>query len=467
MSYPRKTEFALAAASGLMLAGAFAPLRLWALAWPALVPLFYAAARSRNSKTAALLGFTTGVFFYPLSLSWMPNATGSLGAALWGLFCLWTALQAALLRRLWDFLGGKGAAGHLAWAAMAGITWAGIEYFRSELWGLACPWLGLGYSQAGSPQILQTLSVWGLYGLSALIASTAAALALFARRSRVPAAVFVTFVLLSALWGGRRIADFNTEDGTPVKTALVQAEAVPLDTLIRYSLEPEAAAADLLVWPENSFMLDTGNDAQYLAGLVEKLRPSRAVAALGSGRNGTWPGTKRENFMLFFSRDKSATGRYDKMHPVPFVEAGLLPGRAPNTVDTQLGSLGPQICYDLAFEDGSRKLAQLGAQLLVSPTLDPMKWGVLQHEQHSDMSGARAIETGLWLVRAASSGRSQIIDPLGISRAELETGKEGVLTGTAYMRAGGTFYTRLGWLFAPFALALTAAAALPALLRRK
>ena len=147
--------------------------------------------------------------------------------------------------------------------------------------------------------------------------------------------------------------------------------------------------------------------------------------------------------------------------------AGLPARRTPAIIDTELGRLGPQICYDLAFEDGSRKVAQLGAQLLVSPTLDPMKWGVLQHEQHSDMSGARAVEAGLWLVRAASSGRSQIIDPLGFTRAELATGKEGVLTGTAYLRAGGTFYTRLGWLFAPLALAVTAAALLFVLFKRK
>ena len=41
--------------------------------------------------------------------------------------------------------------GARAWAALAGITWAGVEYFRSEIWVLPCPWLGLGYSQAGSP----------------------------------------------------------------------------------------------------------------------------------------------------------------------------------------------------------------------------------------------------------------------------------------------------------------------------
>jgi apolipoprotein N-acyltransferase len=75
------------------------------------------------------------------------------------------------------------------------------------------------------------------------------------------------------------------------------------------------------------------------------------------------------------------------------------------------------------------------------------------------MSGARAVEAGLWLVRATSSGRSQIIDPLGTVRASMANGLEGVLTGKAYMLDGGTFYSRRGWLFAPIALALTLLAA--------
>jgi len=104
-------------------------------------------------------------------------------------------------------------------------------------------------------------------------------------------------------------------------------------------------------------------------------------------------------------------------------------------------------------------VTEQGAELLVSPTLDYLEWGNLQHTQHSDMSGARAVEAGLWLVRAASSGRSQIIDPLGRERASLANGLEGVLTGEAYLLDGGTFYSRRGWLFAPAALALTALAA--------
>jgi apolipoprotein N-acyltransferase len=154
------------------------------------------------------------------------------------------------------------------------------------------------------------------------------------------------------------------------------------------------------------------------------------------------------------------------MHRVQLVVGGLQKTRARGRGRTPLGLLGPQICYDLAFENGSRLMAEAGAEIIITPTLDPLEWTALQHTQHSDMTAARAVETGLWIIRAASSGRSQVVDSLGRERATLANGAEGVLTAQARLAAGGTFYTRYGWLLGPLALLFTLAAGLP-LLRRK
>jgi len=454
-------KFSLAAVSGLMLASLFAPVYAWTLNSVALLPLFFAILRSSGPREAALLGAVTGLLFYPLSLCWMVNVVNIAAIIFWVIFAAWLAMHAALIRGLWTLLEKKGAAGALAWTAAAGITWAGIEYFRAEVWILPCPWLGLGYSQAGGPALYQTLSVWGVYGLSAFLASVSAGLALTEKRRKAPAIVMLCALLAAAAWGKHKQNSFNPESGHPLKVALVQAENAPLATLIKHSLAPEALDADLLVWPELSFYMPGDNTAGHLRLLEKKLKRSKAVAALGTGVKTMEAGRlRRENFMLFLDHAKKPLGRYDKMHPVPFVEAGLPGRRTAAALDTELGRLGPQICYDLAFEDGTRKVTERGAELLVSPTLDPMEWGTLQHVQHSDMSGARAVEAGLWLVRATSSGRSQIIDPLGAVRASMENGLEGVLTGKAYILDGGTFYTRRGWLFAPSALVFTILAAL-------
>ncbi|OGR50595.1 MAG: hypothetical protein A2049_10895 [Elusimicrobia bacterium GWA2_62_23] len=464
MTELRFFHYFLAVLSGYGLAASFAPWGYGWLAWPSLVPLFYAVLASRGPWAAARRGWAAGLAFYITALIWMANVVHYLAIVFWLVFAFWLALHAGLMRALWD-LGWE----HrprlkaFAWALAAGACWAGVEYFRSELWPLRCPWLALGYSQTYNPAIFQTLSVWGVHGLSAFMVSAGAAWALaLRRRGLLPGALAAAALVLAVAWGRHRLETVLPEHGEPLKVALVQAENAPLDRLVKFSLAPEAREADLLVWPEYSFYMpsDPAGEKAFLEHLRLKLKPSKAAAALGVAvRAEPARGLKRANYILFLGRDKRPEGRYDKMQPVQFVEAGLPRNRAPVPVRTALGDMGPQICYDLAFEGGSRRMAAQGARLLITPTLDPAEWGKVQHRQHSDMSAARAVESGLWLVRAASSGWSQVIDRLGFTRAELAPGTEGALVATAYAGKGGTFYTRFGWTLAPLCFLFTLAAA--------
>ena len=68
----------------------------------------------------------------------------------------------------------------------------------------------------------------------------------------------------------------------------------------------------------------------------------------------------------------------------------------------------------------------------------------------------RAAENGRWVVSAASSGVSQIVDPHGYVQASLPPMAEGVLTGRAGRVRGLTVYTRAGWLV-PWAAVVLAA----------
>lgn len=457
-----------AAASGLGLAACFAPLGWGKLAWVALVPLFYAVTGSAGFLPASGLGAAAGLVFYAAALSWMPNTVNYLAVIFWPVFAFWIALASGLAGGLFNLARRSlTPARALAWAASAGFVWAGLEYFRSEVWPLACPWLGLGHSQTYSPPVFQTLSVWGVYGLSAFIAAANAAWALALRRYRLPAAVFFILLVLATAWGERRLRTVPAENGKPVEVALVQAERADIGKLAGLSLAREAAGADLLVWPECSVIMPDAANPAYAALIAKALKPSKAEAVVGvCVDENKARGVKRANFTLVLGRDKKVISVYHKMHPVQFVESGLAENKKPAPVKTPLGVLGPQICYDLAFEDGTRKITEQGAQLLIVPTLDPAEWGSLQHTQHSDMSAARAVESGLWLVRAASSGTSQVIDRLGGLRARLWNGQEGTLVATAYLGGGGTFYTRCGWLIAPLMLVFTALAAVLLLVKK-
>jgi apolipoprotein N-acyltransferase len=453
----------LAALSGFLLIPALPPFNHGILVWVALVPLFWAIPRCSNAKQAVNLGAVTGIVFYTYSFYWMtvPQLFGPFVAfAFFCLFSLWVAFFAGLLWHLWRRLilhqGGWGR--ELALAAMGGIFWAGLEYFRSEVWFLKNSWMALGYSQVSHPALLQSCSLIGNYGLSAIIVAVNLAVSLFLRRRWRAGLVMALLLLALGGWGLIRLNTLDTHNGRSLQVALLQEEDSS-KAILGSSQLPQVVNADLVVWPEDQFNVMYKKPEISLRILSNLLRGIKAVSAVGCWVYSDPVDAKQkphmENFCWVMSPLGNLEGRYDKLHPIPYVEPTLKANPDPKPIDTEAGRLGVQICYDLDFEDGTRKMAWQGAQILVVPTYDPMLWGVRQHYLHSGMSPIRAVESGLWLVRATSSGESQIIDPLGRVQASSAPGHAGVLAGNAYLRQPGTVYTFIGWLTGPFCLGVT------------
>jgi apolipoprotein N-acyltransferase len=64
------------------------------------------------------------------------------------------------------------------------------------------------------------------------------------------------------------------------------------------------------------------------------------------------------------------------------------------------------------------------------------------------MAALRAVENGVYLVRAANTGISALVAPSGEILHQSDLFVEAVLSATMAPRSGGTFYTRRGDLFA-------------------
>jgi len=95
---------------------------------------------------------------------------------------------------------------------------------------------------------------------------------------------------------------------------------------------------------------------------------------------------------------------------------------------------GLEICYDVRFGELSRALAAGGASLIVLPAA----WaaGLFKEDHWVTLVRARAIENTVWVAavgqvpdpdepftRAATGvGRSMLVDPLGVVRADLGPG---------------------------------------------
>jgi apolipoprotein N-acyltransferase len=162
--------------------------------------------------------------------------------------------------------------------------------------------------------------------------------------------------------------------------------------------------------------------------------------------------------------DGSILGVYDKMHLVPFgeylpfqsvlegfglmqltkVQGGFLSGERRRAMSVpRAPAFVPLICYEIVFPGAAVPRDERPGWLL---NLTNDGWfGISPGPyQHFQQARVRAIEEGLPLVRAANTGISAVVDPLGRVIKSLPLGSEGVLDSALPREIPATLYRRLG-----------------------
>jgi apolipoprotein N-acyltransferase len=81
------------------------------------------------------------------------------------------------------------------------------------------------------------------------------------------------------------------------------------------------------------------------------------------------------------------------------------------------------ICFDVAYDDGIHAQLQAGGQLVAVQTSNAMFVETSQIEQQFEISRLRALETGRYVLVAATNGVSGVIAPDGtvVARAGVRT----------------------------------------------
>lgn len=451
----------LALLSGVLLSLCFPPVSFGALAWLALLPLFYAVNEAKSIHQVSNIGALAGLVFYLITLMWFFKLFGPVAIGLICVPALYISLSMVLTKLTLDKYGI-----FAGWLIAAPVFWTGIEYFRSERWFLEFTWAGLGFSQVNNP-ILQTASVWGTYGISFMIVLSSGLIITGIKRGIKYIIAGILFPVIFWSWVYNRVLNFPDKIGEPRRVAVIQDESFNMKKLMKKEAEAINQGADIIVWPEYAITMRPKmrelelmrlpakdiNKLRIIGAMIEHGDKALKKSSLLTGRRKKK--TTVENFALVINGKCDILGRYDKHHPIPIIESHVKASSDVKPVDTPSGRLGIQICYDLDFEDGTRKLVNQGAEVILVPNFDPMSYGRAQHLQHSAMSPMRAVESGLWIARAASSGLSQLIDPVGRIIKTMPMVEEGVLTGDIYLRKGGTIYTKYGWLLSRSCLLLT------------
>jgi apolipoprotein N-acyltransferase len=224
---------------------------------------------------------------------------------------------------------------------------------------------------------------------------------------------------------------------------------------------------NILIWPESAFPFFLTREGDAMAQIADLL-PKGTVLITGAVRAPDLPPgtrvTRAYNSIYVIDHDGSVLSVYDKLHLVPFgeylpyqdlmeklgfvqltkVQGGFIPGLRRRTMEIpNAPRVLPLICYEAIFP-GSVASHDDRPGWIVNLTNDGWFGISTGPYQHLQQVRVRAIEEGLPVVRAANTGISAVIDPLGRTVARLGLGIEGVLDSSLPSAISPTVYARTG-----------------------
>jgi apolipoprotein N-acyltransferase len=372
------------------------------------------------------------------------------------------------------------------WAAP--VVWVALEYGRGT-WLTGFPWVLLGYSQATVLPVAQLASLVGVYGVSALVVAVNAALAhafVAPGRARLTGPlVALGLVAMAAIWGQSRIADGRlAREGEAIRVGVAQGNvpqvqkwdpafgASILHTYLRLTREAASGGARFIVWPESATPFFFEEEPAGRQAVQDAARETGAWLLFGSDQVERGSPPRYYNAAFLVAPDGRQVAAYRKMQLVPFGEYVPLRGLlffvqplvetvsdfAAGTEQTLLPVNGrpvsTAICYEAVFPSLARRAVERGSRLLTTITNDAWYGRSSAPFQHFEQASVRAIEQGRYLVRAANTGVSGIVDPYGRVLARSELFRTAVLVGDVRLLDGRTVYSRIGdaFVWASFAI---------------
>jgi len=423
------------------------------------VPLLLALQQG-SVKSALIKGFFAGLIFNVGLIYWvalvvvnygyLPMAIG-LVAMLF--LAAYLSIYVALFAGTLSYLREKGINQTIA----APLIWTCLEYLKSHLL-TGFPWENLAYSQYLNPHLIQIADITGIYGITFMIVFINTVICNLlnyfmygydAKRWQRPlleiACAFLLIMILQ-VYGELRIREVQAmcKTSPAVDVTLVQGnidQSVKWnaqnqqETMRKYKLLSDlgpSLRSGLIVWPETAvpfyfqdvddrsrevYQVAKNTSNWLLFGSPSYIKEERRISYLNSA------------FLL--SPEGQIVGRYDKVHLVPYGEyvpwRNLFPfiGKLAVGVGDFRGGddyqplvmnnhrLGVLICYEAIFPEASRLYKKMGAELLVNITNDAWFGFSSAPYQHLSMTVFRAVENRLYLLRAANTGISAIIDPTG------------------------------------------------------
>lgn len=483
----------LAPLLGAIAATGFQPLGLWPLALAAIGLFLLLIERAPGWRGAAGLGWLFGLAHFTFGNAWIATAftyqtqmPPALGWVAVPLLSLYLAVYPALAAAGAKLLAGRG--GRIALSLAFAGCWTVSEWLRGWVF-TGFPWNPFGVIFVGpfDRPGLAALAPWlGTYALSGLAVLIGCGLVLAAHERRWLASATAAVLLIAGMY-------LPAGKATPghARFTLVQPD-VPqpqLDDPRLYeanfqktaslSLPNRAEARRVVLWPESGLpdYLREGYPARLYSTSTAFADPVLARRRLGRliGPGGLLLTGAVDleiaggqvvgayNAVTAINGAGEIVGSYAKAHLVPYGEylalrwlleplgarrlvAGSLdfiPGPGPRTLDLGAwGKVGVQVCYEIVFS-GQVVDRNHRPDYIFNDSNDGW-FGAFGPPQHLAQARLRAIEEGLPILRATTTGISAVIDSRGVVRQHLPMHRAGRLDGVVPPAGPPTLFSRLG-----------------------
>ncbi len=332
---------------------------------------------------------------------------------------------------------------------LVALIWLFAELIRSYLY-IEFPWLLAGYIWSNSKIISQSVSLFGIWGLSFLTILWACAVKDAISRTRLKNFAYIVTAFISFIFCYGYGINHLKEELKPnnISIKIVQPNIDPnLDHRINSVLNNLQKTIDLsgksddvnyVIWPEgaNLYYLD-----HNLIQMLKDYSPQNGALIFSSSHFQKDP-VKYWNSLFIINKQGEVLDYYDKVHLVPLGEYipfslrtllpfvnKITPGDADFSVGEKIKTIKthpaflPSICYEDAFPETIAK----DYQWIVNVTNDGWFGSSIGPYQHLAISKFRSIEQGVPMARAALTGISAVINSFGEIEQSLPLKQSGVI----------------------------------------
>jgi apolipoprotein N-acyltransferase len=361
------------------------------------------------------------------------------------------------------------------------LTCVAVEFGISRLspsatWGLT------GYTQFDCPALTQLVSATGVFGITFLVTCFAAVInRAWDCRFDWPEIRTVVISYAAVLFGVLVAGSFRLATSEhPERTVRAAAISYPREmflpgeaTRIRFGqIPPESrdlyreksgqlqdwfleathreatSGAKLVIWPELNVMVFKEDEQEFIERASRLARADTTYLLMGMATVSLGDARPLENKAVFMDDKGNILGAYVKGHPMmgPEQEWGKPGADRPFVVITGLGRTAVAICFDMDFPSFIRQAGSEQPDLLLVPAND---WAEIKRI-HFWMAAFRAVENGVTMIRATSTGLSAVVDPYGRTLALTDHFIPGarIMVAQVPIVSTRTIYAQVGDLFA-------------------